>query len=350
MDGLARPELVFLTGPQAGERAVVMGSPALVGRSPAADVRVQEESVSREQVRFSLMPEGWVMENLSAHGTLVNGKRCRKRKKLLLETGDVLGLGVETQVLYVAPGDDPEAALAAWHEAHPAPPPEPTKPATGQAPARDEAAKAAEGDEAAEGAEGAAAKPKGKLKYLLFALLLVGVGIVALALIARPKEGGDGQPGPTGLARLDANAIEDALATVPKRPFSLPKSIEELALARRMFPDRLRARGDSFRCVRHFQLSLAYRDAHTFDSIQDERNYGRALKELVAQVRDKYDTAWRFERAMRWTSAQATYEQLREVLPPAEMEHTAPEYTVVFRNILDHIDYVKRRVKEERNR
>jgi len=115
----ARPELIFLSGPQEGERAVLMTNVALLGRSAAADVRLKEDAVSREQVRFQLTSDGWLMENLSANGTVVNGKRYRK-KKLLLDTGDVLLVGLETRVLYVSPGDDPEAALAAYREAHPA--------------------------------------------------------------------------------------------------------------------------------------------------------------------------------------------------------------------------------------
>ena len=102
---LARPELIFVRGPQDGERAVLMTNPVVVGRSAVADVRLKENASSREQLRFDLTPEGWLMQNLSANGTLINGKRYRGGKRLLLDTGDILGVGAETEILYVAPPD-----------------------------------------------------------------------------------------------------------------------------------------------------------------------------------------------------------------------------------------------------
>ena len=71
----ARPELIFVAGPQAGERAVLMTNDVLVGRSPSADVHLEEHAASREQLRFQLTGEGWLMENLSAQGTRINGRR-----------------------------------------------------------------------------------------------------------------------------------------------------------------------------------------------------------------------------------------------------------------------------------
>jgi len=100
-----------------------MTNSVLIGRTPNADIRLTESAASREQLQFLLAPEGWIMENLSANGTLVNGKRLKKRKKrLLLETGDTLGAGVETEILYIARATDPEAALAAYRQSRPAAP------------------------------------------------------------------------------------------------------------------------------------------------------------------------------------------------------------------------------------
>ena len=81
----------------------------------------REEAASREHIRFLFTHDGWVMENLSANGTLINNKRYKRDKKILLDTGDVLGVGLETKILYVAPGDDPEEALGAWRAANPEP-------------------------------------------------------------------------------------------------------------------------------------------------------------------------------------------------------------------------------------
>ena len=107
------PELIFLSGPQRGERAAILQSPAVAGRSPQAEIILREQGASREQTRFELTREGWIMENLSANGTRVNGKRYKAGKKILLDTGDILGVGRDTEILYVAAGDDPDTALTA---------------------------------------------------------------------------------------------------------------------------------------------------------------------------------------------------------------------------------------------
>jgi pSer/pThr/pTyr-binding forkhead associated (FHA) protein len=123
----AMPELIFVSGPQQGERAVIMTGTAVLGRSPSADVKLLEEAASREHVRFQLTRDGWVMENLSANGTLINGRRYKKDKKILLDTGDVMGIGLETRILYVSPGDDPEEALEDWRQANPPAQPRPAE-------------------------------------------------------------------------------------------------------------------------------------------------------------------------------------------------------------------------------
>ena len=116
----ARPELLFVRGPQAGQRVVLTTGQAVLGRSPECDVRLEEESASRRQVQFEMTAEGVVVENLSSQGTLISGKRYKSGKRVLLDTGDVLAAGAVTEILFVAAGDDPEAALTAYRQARPA--------------------------------------------------------------------------------------------------------------------------------------------------------------------------------------------------------------------------------------
>ncbi len=360
----ARPELIFLSGPQEGERAVLMTNVALLGRSAAADVRLKEEAVSREQVRFQLTSDGWLMVNLSANGTVVNGKRYRK-KKLLLDTGDVLLVGLETRMLYVSPGDDPEAALAAYREAHPAsgaptPPAEAedgeARPAAPPAPAP--AGRKAPEKPEAEAAEGPAQAPEGteeeeqskKLKYILFGIILVGVVFLGLAMIVSSL-GGDEEQGPSGLPRLTDAEISRALNEPVYRTPSRTKAAETLDRAVRSYTDRaLWEPSDLYRCVSDFKLHRAYRQSRSFAKIEHERMAEKAVKDLDALVREKYDAAWKFEKARSWRNAEAAFEELLIVLPVEELDKQGPIYRVIIRgNVIQHLNYIKRnmgRVKE----
>jgi hypothetical protein len=352
----ARPELIFLAGPQQGERAVLMTNAALLGRSAAADVRIREDAASREHVRFQLTAEGWLMENLSANGTVVNGKRYKK-KKLLLDTGDVLLVGLETQMLYVSPEDDPEEAFAAYREAHPtanapaaparaddaqAATAAPPAPAGREAPEKPKA-KAAE--EAADAAAAVEAEEEGskKLKYILFGVILVGTVALGLAMIVSSLRE-DEEGGPVGLPRLTDAEITRALSEPIYRTPSRTKAAETLERAVRSYRNRaLWEPGDLYRCVRDFKLHRAYRQSRSFAKIEHERMAEKALKELDALVREKYDAAWKFEKAKSWRNAEAAFEELLVVLRVEELDKQGPIYKVIIRgNVIQHLNYIKR--------
>ena len=91
-----RPHLVFVKGPQAGQRVSLHGERVVAGRSSECQLPLKEHYVSRQQMQFTRTPDGWIMENLSSNGTAVNGKRYKADKQILLGTGDLLGVGLET--------------------------------------------------------------------------------------------------------------------------------------------------------------------------------------------------------------------------------------------------------------
>ena len=66
----ARPELLYVSGPRKGQRAVLMNNVVLVGRGADVDIRLDESSVSRRHMEFSLTQEGWIVECL-AKGNLI---------------------------------------------------------------------------------------------------------------------------------------------------------------------------------------------------------------------------------------------------------------------------------------
>ena len=361
----AMPELIFVSGPQQGERAVIMTSTVMLGRSPSADVRLIEEAISREHVRFQLTRDGWVMENLSANGTLINGKRYKKDKKVLLDTGDVMGVGLETKILYVAPGDDPEEALADWRQANP---PAQARPAETKAQAgklRPEAAQAAAatageqpkapvppgkaksaGKAAAQPAQGLeedgmggpAEKGSKNLKLILLVVVLLGLVGFGAALLLPPK-----LPEGTGVVpRLTAEQITTALAAPIQRPPSPTKAAEALDLAVRSYDNkRLWSRpGELYRCVKQFKLYRAYSQSIAYPKVQYERMALDASHELDAMVREKYETAWKYEKARSYRSAKQSFEQLMRELPAGDVEHDSPIDQVILKDIKQHIKYL----------
>jgi pSer/pThr/pTyr-binding forkhead associated (FHA) protein len=369
MAGEARPELIFLSGPQRGERAVLMGNVILLGRGAACDVCLTEEHVSREQARLSFAPQGWVFQNLSANGTRVNGKKFKKPKQVFLDTGDVLAMGVETQVLYVAPGDDPEEALAAYRQAHPeaahgeaAPPSppaeEPSPPAGGKAQAAEKApaGKAevaarppAEQEGEAEGEEEEEESGSNRLKLILFGIVLLGVcafGVVLIKASGREDDSGDeDQPPP----RLTEAQIREAIREPLVRSPSPVKAADALDQAVRSYTNRNTwERGDLYRCVRNFKLHRAYRHSRSFERIQHERMFEQALRDLEDQVCEKYDTAWKFERAKSYRNARTVFEEFLEVLPMNQLERSGPIRGVIMENVIDHLNFIKHKLARKK--
>ena len=367
----ARPELIFVAGPQAGERAVLMSNVALVGRSPAADVRLAEGAASREQVRFQLTGQGWLMQNLSTNGTIVNGKRYKGLKQLILETGDVLGVGLETEVLYVSPGDDPEEALAAYRDKHgvaeirptarPSPPPaepaEKDKPRPGaKADARADQAprkgwKRAEEEEAEDEDKADAEEGPGssKLKYVLFAIVLVSLLFFGVAIIKKAMSTDDGPSGPEGPPRLTDKEIRASLTAPLERSPSPVKAGEALDRAVRSYANRnLWETGDLYRCVKDFMLHQAYRNSQAFQSVDHERMAEQASGELIDLVLSKYDAAWKFEKARSYRNAMAAFQELMFILPIAELEQEGPIYRVIIQNVLQHRNFIKKHMGKVR--
>jgi len=355
----ARPELVFVAGPQEGERAVLMGNMVLLGRSPAADVRLAEGATSREQLRFQLTPDGWLMQNLSANGTVVNGKRYKRKKQLILETGDVLGVGLETEILYVSPADDPEEALAAFREKRPAGPPEskaaltPSEPA--ETPRTQQKKKAGppplpaekKKDRETEADEGEAApsdeEKSGKLKYVLGGIVMVSLVLFGAAIIKKSMDKSGGILGPSGPPRLRGAEISEALAApLEGKSLSPTKAAVALDRAVRSYQNRnLWEEGDLFRCVKDFKFHLAYRGTQSFDRIQHENMFAKATEELDETVRQKYSDAWKFCKARSFRKARAAFEELLAILPVKDLDREGQIYKVIIPNVIDHLKHVK---------
>lgn len=103
--------LRIASGPRQGECYVLPDGPApepvRIGRGHEVAVRVPEDgTLSRQHAELCLEPGGWVLHNLSQHGTHVGRHKVDDRR--LLAPGDVLVVG-ETEVVFERAGMTPAA-------------------------------------------------------------------------------------------------------------------------------------------------------------------------------------------------------------------------------------------------
>ncbi len=351
-----RPELIFVSGPQTGHRVVVTSNVVKLGRSARADIPLSEQHASREQLRLTLTHDGWVMENLSPQGTQVNGKRFKSaRKKVLLDTGDVMTIGVETEILFVAPGDDPVAALHAYRSKHPlATPQAESQPSDGAAPVEADQLipipAAIEQPQPTENLPKAATPESRKqdrikrfaIAYLVF-LVCMG-GLVAL-LSTMSKDTEQGQ----SLARqLSDKEISEVLSSVPDKSPVPTRSEEFLQQARALYDNLPGKEGERYQCVRSFSLYLAYRREPVFGEVQDERRYQQARAELIRQVSDTYREAHIRIKKRDWRGASDLYQKLLRMLPEQQRDH--PVQTRLLKNIREHIVFARDNMPKKRRR
>lgn len=104
-----RPALTILEGSNFGQMHLLKGEQVIIGRAPDANIRIEDDGVSRRHVRLTI--EGLIVhaEDLkSANGTLVNGVGIDGRRELV--SGDKIAIGANT-VMKFAYVDDLEASF-----------------------------------------------------------------------------------------------------------------------------------------------------------------------------------------------------------------------------------------------
>lgn len=88
-----RARLRVESGELTGREIPLRRTETLLGRSPASDVALLDENVSRDHALILFDEESgeFSIEDLqSTNGTLVNGKRCRSQ---VLQAGDAIRIG-----------------------------------------------------------------------------------------------------------------------------------------------------------------------------------------------------------------------------------------------------------------
>lgn len=350
-----RAELVYVKGPQAGQRASLMSAIVTIGRGREADVQLTEEHVSRKHFQLTLTEDGWVFENISTLKSRVNGKKYKTGKKIILDTGDVIAVGAETELLFVATGDDTEAALIAYRRsgARKAQA-RPTSAAPAVAPVRDQqiepgdaetpedvepspAPEDEEDEDELNPEEISALEQKAKRKkygivFGVYIALLIVFVVIIVTMFDRP--GPDEREGHPVL--MKKAQIEDAINAKLHRdrnPVEARIALEKAFLAL----DRTHKIDHLYKGLYWFKLSRAY--GKTLNT-EEERSFGSTSRRLTKLVQEKYFNACAFEGDHKWTTAKILFQRLLDMLPSMGGQDEKNEFR---KNIRAHMAYIKRR-------
>ena len=374
-----RAELIFVAGPQQGERSLLMTAAVVIGRHPSCDIQITEQTVSREQARFQLSPHGWVVASVASSPVRVNGRRYKIGQQIILETGDIVGVGLDTEMLFVAQGDDIEAALAEMREAHPqfagfagtvvgetpsepagpAPTPHavpvqgldlPTPPVPASQPeAMDLIVATEEETLAAEAVESDKQRKAKLLKYLVgFGIYgAVMVAVIAGIYVMRSGDALEDKEGP--LKRLTDREIEKIL-TAELKARSRPQRAEgALNMARRFYDDFPQRPEAMYMAVKHFQIYLKFTKMKGFPNTADQALYQSAKNKLVESVTKVYRRAWKETKNEDWDAALRDFQHVQEMIP-VQSEPYPDKDNGLFSNVRRYIRYIRKKTAKAPSR
>jgi hypothetical protein len=304
----------------------------MLGRGGDVDVLFSEEFISRNQARYELVQAGPTLENLSSRGTWINGKRYKTGKRVLLETGDLIGVGQETQVLFVSAGDDPDTALAMYRElaatgkdafGRKAKPPKQPPPL----PDLIESEIATEQDEQPDEAESSQKRPseisvaerleneqKARRKKIIIGLGIYLVAIIAIAIALKARS--DRKEPPWLIPpKLTNNEIADFIrAPIDDiTPIQLREE-EELKEAEGLYQQYgLSDTYHLYDCLVAFKKALAYSGKRYFDKPEHGRMYQAVLDKLTETIQKRYDNAYFQEKAEEWDQAEKEFDDILRI-------------------------------------
>ena len=351
-----RAELVYVKGPQAGQRASLMSAVVTVGRGQQADVQLTEEHVSRKHFQLTLTQDGWVFENISTLRSRVHGKKYKTGKNIILDTGDVISVGAETELLFVATGDDTEAAVIAYRQsgarkgkirsASAATPAvavvadQQLEPGDDQqlGDAEPSPAPVPEDEEEIElGPEEIAAmemQAKHKKYGIIFGVYIaVFLAFALIVVTAFERSGPRGRDKRPRLMKRDE--IESAITAKLQRdrnPVEAAKARDKALLAL----DRTHNVDYLYRGLYWFKLSRAYGGVL---STEDEMRSSNALKLLTRQVQERYFNACAQEGDRKYRIAFDLFEKLLKMIPSMDRQDEQNEFR---KNVRAHMAYINR--------
>ena len=335
-------ELVFVEGPQEGQRTLLTSSTMVAGRSPQSDLTLDEPYVSRRQFQFTNTTEGWVVENISDTPIRINGKKYKRGKKILLDTGDVISVGMATEILFVSGSDQAQQAMDEYRLANPEGEPEPAEKPAVKTPKPKRTEKSRKSKPPEPKTDRSDKLQKYAVMFTIYLVVIVaGAIFLKMHLSTRSKTSTDA-PG-----RLTLPQIERIL----KAPVGTKIMVKDLLAAnnaleqaRQTYHDAAVKDGNLYKSVKYFKLYLAYKRG-TFEERRDEQMFRLATSELVDKVQHKYRNAVIHEKDKNWLQARMLFEELLRIVPAKDKPHPEPD-NAIFDNIKEHFVYVRNQARK----
>lgn len=356
-------QLIVLAGPDGGRTVRLNRFPVTMGRSAQCDIQLTEQHVSREHAELSLTGDGVVLEVRSSQGLRIGRKTYKRGRCVLLDTGDVLRLGVETSVLFVDAGADAQDAMdraRAEREAEGAarrareqkrekpPAPEPADETEQQAePALTletlPEVSAPEPEPLAPGQVEALRRKKRTRRIVIGLGVYVSV-ILLIVVLVLSTDSADTRGGPSRPTRLKRDQIAEILRGEP-RPKPAPdneKAAEQLERARRYYRTASADPANRYRCIKAYKLYRALSGRVTFADATDGHKYDTSLRDLVAELAPLYERACNASTQERWHSASQDLEKIAEMVPD--------QRNPLNHNVRRHLHFIETQRAEKKRR
>jgi sigma-B regulation protein RsbU (phosphoserine phosphatase) len=88
------PQLHVIDGPVKGQTFTIEGDTVFIGRSPRNDIQINDNTISRKQLKIFRVGRNYFAEDLkSTNGTLINGEPAVAGEGVGLADGDVISIG-----------------------------------------------------------------------------------------------------------------------------------------------------------------------------------------------------------------------------------------------------------------
>jgi hypothetical protein len=93
---------------------------------------------------------------------------------------------------------------------------------------------------------------------------------------------------------------------------------------------------------------MAYSQSPSWPKVQYERMFNMASRELDNMVRQKYEAAWKYEKALSFRRSKETFEMLMREFPPGEVERDSLIDRVILKDIKEHIMFANNQLGKKR--
>jgi len=348
------PELVFIRGPQKGQRAPLSKTMNIVGRDKTCDIDLQDEYASRQHARLIVEGARVRLVNTSPNGTRLNGKPT---EQAVLNDGDVLGFGLECEIQFEA-----AESIAPARPGAAIPPPLPGGKSGWLAGPAEQAAAAVAAEAVAAGGE----QPVGK-RRLKKPPAIVWVGmymlLIAALFVLLPKILGTADIHRAGNAEY---LTRDRIEQLVREPLKEDRNerlagdnLDKAVKGVEAWENGTSTREDHlFRTYQFFKEALAFagpdiRDFGTrtwrgSNPKDKPRLYQEMMdkveKELVSRITTDYDNAYVEQRQSHWARAQELYKSVLRTIGDDSQQDP------IYKNVLMQLNVVNSEREKAKDR